>query len=163
MHDDSSLRVRSHFYPYALAGTDAPHEDPPKFTLQTLMRQNGHRFIDVLKIDIEGAEFESLASFVDYFGATGGQPKDGQHTHKGWAYEEPVLPIGQLQLEIHARGENGTSFAQFKKWWEMLEAAGLRPFAMEPNLVYVNIVRGVRPDLAEVSIDRPCNSARRVC
>jgi len=29
--------------------------------------------------------------------------------------------------------------------------AGLRPFFSEPNLVYVNLVRGVRPELIEYS------------
>ena len=60
-----------------------------------------------------------------------------------------MLPVGQLQLEIHAR--NGReNFEYFARWWATLEAAGLRPFWTEPNLVYVNIVRGVRPELAEV-------------
>lgn len=42
----------------------------------------GHKFIDLLKVDVEGYEFPSLRSF---FQAFKGRP----------------LPIGQLQLEIH--------------------------------------------------------------
>ncbi|KAF8431336.1 hypothetical protein L210DRAFT_3764285 [Boletus edulis BED1] len=42
-------------------------------------------------------------------------------------------------------------FPEFLEWWEKLEAAGLRPFFFEPNLVYVNLVRGVRPELIEYS------------
>ena len=63
-----------------------------------------------------------------------------------------VLPIGQMQLEIHAMPSVGdySKFSKFKAWWEKLEAAGLRPFWTEPNLVYVNIIRGTRPDLTEV-------------
>ncbi|KAH9013012.1 hypothetical protein EDB84DRAFT_1278402, partial [Lactarius hengduanensis] len=47
-----------------------------------------------------------------------------------------VLPVGQLQLEIHAR-EGHENFGYFACWW-----AGLRPFLTEPNLVYINLVRG---------------------
>jgi hypothetical protein len=90
----------------------------------------GHAFIDILKIDIEGGEFEALTSFIA-------------------AYAEEDLPIGQLQLEIHAW--NGRErFAYFVEWWESLEAAGLRPFWTEPNLVYMNIYRGAGPTLTEV-------------
>lgn len=146
IRDNALLHARSHFFPYALGGQDSPYSDPPVFTLQSLMRQNGHTFIDVLKIDIEGAEFESLASFVDAFVPSA--LDSARHPHG--VQEEAVLPIGQLQLEIHAWGANGASFARFKHWWESLERAGLRPFWTEPNLVYVNLVRGARPDLAEV-------------
>ena len=102
------------------------------YTLRTLMERNGHDFIDVLKVDIEGNEFDSLEVFIDSF------------------HGEP-LPFGQLQLEIHVFGHVAwQDFSKFLKWWEKLEAAGLRPFFSEPNLVYVNLVRGVRPELIEV-------------
>ena len=97
------------------------------FVVFTLL---GHTFIDVLKVDIEGGEFDALTSFIA-------------------AHAEGVLPVGQLQLEIHAREGHGR-FDYFNKWWASLEAVGLRPFWTEPNLVYVNIARGVAPDLAEV-------------
>jgi hypothetical protein len=90
----------------------------------------GHTFIDILKIDIEGGEFDALTAFVD-------------------AHQDGVFPVGQLQLEIHAR-EGRERFDYFNKWWEALEAVGLRPFWTEPNMVYINIVRGARPELAEV-------------
>ncbi|TFK54561.1 hypothetical protein OE88DRAFT_1624747 [Heliocybe sulcata] len=133
INDVPSLKARSHFYPYALGAYDSPTSDPPYYTLQTLMRNNGHDFIDILKIDIEGAEFESLTAFLDAHSLTGG------------------LPIGQLQLEIHARDGKYAEFPNFLKWWESLERFGLRPFWTEPNLVYVNLVRGVKPDLVEYS------------
>ena len=92
----------------------------------------GHTFIDILKIDIEGGEFDALTSFVT-------------------ANAEGYLPVGQLQLEIHA--QNGRErFEYFNNWWASLEAAGLRPFWTEPNMVYMNIARGAAPDLAEVCI-----------
>ncbi|KIP02579.1 hypothetical protein PHLGIDRAFT_26518 [Phlebiopsis gigantea 11061_1 CR5-6] len=118
----SASAARAHFFPYALAGADRPYAQPPAYTLQALMDANGHDFVD-------------------------GAPR---HPHARRP-APPVLPVGQLQLEIHAWGEHGASFAAFRKWWERLEAAGLRPFHAEPNLVYVNLVRGARPDLAEYS------------
>jgi len=97
------------------------------------MTQNGHVFIDILKIDIEGAEFGALETFID----------DYAHADS--------LPFGQLQIEIHARDSEFAAFPRFLAWWEKLEAAGLRPFWNEPNLVYVNIVKGVQPTLAKYS------------
>ena len=90
----------------------------------------GHTFIDILKIDIEGGEFDALAPFVA-------------------RYSDGVLPVGQLQLEIHANAGH-ERFDAFHKWWVSLEAAGLRPFYSEPNLVYIDIVRGAPPELSEV-------------
>ena len=92
----------------------------------------GHTFIDVLKIDIEGGEFDALTSFIT------------SHTRGN-------LPVGQLQLEIHAL-HGHERFDYFINWWESLEAAGLRPFWTEPNLVYINIMRGVGPELTEVCL-----------
>lgn len=85
------------------------------------------------------------------------------------SYAGLTLPFGQLQLEIHM---DGMEFTDFLKWcvilhcstsskchsqrsfgvtyrWEALEAAGLRPFFSEPNMIYHNLNRG-RPDIAEV-------------
>ncbi|EKM54906.1 uncharacterized protein PHACADRAFT_259072 [Phanerochaete carnosa HHB-10118-sp] len=143
----SALDARGHFFSYALSGDDAPHATPPRFTLQSLMQQNGHDFIDILKVDIESWEFESLDAFVDAFIPS--PSYEAHHPHAAPA-ELPVLPVGQLQLEIHAWGQNG-EFKRFRKWWERLENAGLRPFWTEPNLVYINLVRGSKPDLAEYS------------
>ncbi|ETW81144.1 hypothetical protein HETIRDRAFT_46155, partial [Heterobasidion irregulare TC 32-1] len=133
------LKRRSHFHSWALGGEDqhAETDNPKMYTLQTLMQMNGHDFIDILKIDIEGAEFESLAALIQSYAST--------------TPDTPtVLPFGQLQIEIHAR-HGQEHFAEFSNWWATLERAGLRPFWTEPNLVYVNLVRGVGPELAEYS------------
>lgn len=127
----ADFKRRAHFKPYALGGKDEPTASPPYYTLATLMAQNNHTFIDILKIDIEGAEFATLDTLID-------------------AYGSDPLPFGQLQLEIHARDSEYATFPRYLEWWTKLERAGLRPFWTEPNLVYVNLVRGVRPDLAEV-------------
>ena len=94
------------------------------------------------QIDIEGGEFEALDRFVDFFARP-------EHPH---APPTGLLPVGQMQLEIHARPQAGaySTFEGFRRWWERLENAGLRPFFSEPNLVYVNIITGAPPDLSEV-------------
>lgn len=123
---------RTHFSAVGLAGSDKPHEDPPMFTLESLMRKNGHTHIDILKIDIEGWEFETITTLLTPY-ITSGKP----------------LPFGQLQLEIHIWNK---SFAEYLEWWEKLEAAGLRPFWTEPNLVYQNYNKKTNTaDLAEYS------------
>jgi hypothetical protein len=159
---------RAHFFPWGLAnvdgyGADAEHK---LYTLQTLLELNStsssqpinvaetdilfvieHTHIDVLKIDIEGWEFEVLTQILQPYIASG----------------DP-LPFGQLLIEIHAWDKK---FEDFLPWWEMLEAAGLRPFMTEVsvagfryavvplivpqvNLVYQNYNKGKDTDLAEV-------------
>ena len=71
----------------------------------------GHKHIDILKIDVEGWEFDILTSIIRPFLASG----------------DP-LPFGQLLMEIHIWNKN---FAELLSWWEMLESVGLRPFMTE--------------------------------
>jgi len=134
IEETSSLKQRSHFFPWALGGRNAhgPEDNPKIYTLDTLMRMNGHTFIDLLKIDIEGAEFDTLSTFLRAHKSTGS------------------LPIGQLQLELHAWDDYG-NFPFFHDWWVSLEEGGLRPFWTEANLVYVNYNEGGKPRLAEYS------------
>lgn len=73
----------------------------------------GHTHIDILKIDIEGWEFEAMTTLLNPYIASG----------------EP-LPFGQLQLEIHIWKK---SFEEYLAWWETLEEAGLRPFWTEAS------------------------------
>ncbi|KAL8277880.1 hypothetical protein RQP46_009699 [Phenoliferia psychrophenolica] len=126
---------RAHFFPYMLSSQQKPKNSPPEWTLGGLMKENGHKWVDLIKMDIESSEFGVLDAFLDEF-------KDN-------------LPFGQLQLEIHCSSEH--NFEQFLKWWESLEAAGLRPFWVEPNLVYINWT-GAKATLTEfafMNIHRP--------
>lgn len=72
---------------------------------------SGHSHIDILNIDIEGWEFQTLISMIDFASGTGSP-----------------LPFGQLLLEIHAWNQR---FDDFLYWFEQLENAGLRPFMSE--------------------------------
>ncbi|KAJ7701825.1 methyltransferase domain-containing protein [Mycena rosella] len=122
---------RTHFQPYGLAATDKSDDTPKMYSLESLMKMNGHTHIDILKMDIERLEFETLAAIIKPYLASG-RP----------------LPFGQLQLEVHVWN---MTFEEYLTWWEMLEAAGLRPFWTEPNLVYQNYNRDGSTDLAEYS------------
>ncbi|KDR78037.1 hypothetical protein GALMADRAFT_245009 [Galerina marginata CBS 339.88] len=125
---------RTHFRPVGLSGSDKHGEDddPKMYTLETLMKENGHKHIDILKIDIESWEFETITTLINPY-IESGKP----------------LPFGQLQLEIHIWNK---SFEEYLAWWQKLEAAGLRPFWTEPNLVYQNYnKKSNTADLAEYS------------
>lgn len=79
------------------------------------MKMNGHDWIDILKVDVEGAEFQIMPEIVKDFG-------------KG------NLPFGQLLMEIHAeRTPNAYKTEEFGEWWHLLEDAGLRAFNSELN------------------------------
>ncbi len=132
-HASFSNKHRTHFTSHVQLGPIDKHasgDDPKLYKLDTLMNKNGHTFIDILKVDIEGYEFDTLKAIVQPYIQNG----------------EP-LPFGQLQIELHVWSKK---FSDFLTWWEMLEAAGLRPVMMEPNLVYVNYNRQSGAELAEV-------------
>ncbi|KAH9028771.1 hypothetical protein EDB85DRAFT_2291130 [Lactarius pseudohatsudake] len=115
-----------------------PKDSPKYYTLDALMKLNGgHTFIDMPKNDFEGAEFDTLTAFLA--------------THKPLSpFSSTTLPIGQLQIELHARDDYG-NLNFFHDRWAALEATGLRPFWTESNLVYVNYNAGGKPRLAEYS------------
>lgn len=129
----SSLSRRTHFSKYQLGPKDShgPDDDPKVYTLETLMKLNGHTHIDILKVDIEGWEFDTLRAMLSPYLESGAP-----------------LPFGQLQIEVHAWKQR---FHDFLSWWELIEGVGLRPFMSEPNLVYVNYNRQSGAELADYS------------
>lgn len=52
----ADVQRRTHFKAYGLGASDEIIEGHQFHTLGTLMHQNGHQRIDILKVDIEGAE-----------------------------------------------------------------------------------------------------------
>jgi hypothetical protein len=124
---------------------------------------------DILKIDIEFAEFASLESLSKAY------PRE-----KGMSY-----PIGQILVELHLFQRNGMTSGQFLDWyvshlhlsfpptlsqnsnhstktsltqhplyrWEALEDRGLRATWTEPNLLAVTLnLEDKEPRLAEYSL-----------
>ena len=91
---------------------------------------------DILKMDIEFAEFEAMDGLSRDFPASEGKE----------------LPVGQLMIEIHFF--NGLDAKGYLEWWERLEARGMRPTWTEPNLLAVtmNLAGDKSPILAEYTL-----------
>ena len=94
----------------------------PVRTLATLMQQHGHTWVDLLKIDVEGAEWEALESLAGLAGGGG----EGRTI--------PFLPIGQAQVEFHV-GWGGHGPQEAVNLLEALDDAGMRVFHVEENAV----------------------------
>ncbi|KAI9822029.1 MAG: hypothetical protein M1832_003201 [Thelocarpon impressellum] len=116
-------RNRSHFMKVGLGSEDQMSRTPPFYTLKTLMDVNGHDYIDMLKIDVEGSEYVALDTFMDDF--QGGP-----------------LPIGQIMIELHLNDDKAVSFKRFYDWWERLEGFGMRATWLEVNLLAVTLGTG---------------------
>ncbi|KAF9431115.1 hypothetical protein BGZ94_008890 [Podila epigama] len=102
------------FKPYFIGKEDKVDANGKTWkTLRTLMKENGHDWIDILKVDIEGSEYDTFASIMDDFG--------------------DVLPFSQLQIEFHVH-ESHVSFPNFLNFWERLEKKGVYPWWTEINL-----------------------------
>lgn len=135
-----SSAVRAHFQQIGIGKATNKLSDPPFYSVQDLMKENGHDYIDIMKMDIEGAEFDALNSFMDALGRPG-----------------EALPVGQILIEIHLRPDEGEFFhmpqtlSAWLQWWEGLEAGGLRPVQIEPNL-YGNQMGSGQPRYAEVCV-----------
>ena len=94
---------------YTMSPDDAVDEDgivTPAYTLQTIMQKLGHSNIDLLKLDIEGAEYAVLESLLD----------------------SELRPV-QLLVEFHHRFE-GIGLERTARLIGRLHAAGYRIFAI---------------------------------
>ncbi|KAF9877856.1 hypothetical protein CkaCkLH20_04432 [Colletotrichum karsti] len=128
-------RSRAHFKQVGISGTTDESKSPPFYSIADLMKMNGHTYIDILKMDIEFAEFEAM---------------DGMHRDFPLAAGEE-LPIGQLMIEMHLFNNIGSKTVL--DWWERLEGRGLRATWTEPNLLAVTMqVAGKDPIMAEYSM-----------
>ncbi|KAI0049038.1 hypothetical protein FA95DRAFT_1489947 [Auriscalpium vulgare] len=134
-------RGRVHFHRWGVAGFDAhASSDKNKFyTLQSLMRANGHAHVDLLKIDLEGWEFDAMTAFVNSLANPDAPPADAD-------FPPASMPVGQMLLELHLWNRR---FVDVLKWWTALEDAGLRAVSREPNLVYQNYNKEQGAELAE--------------
>ncbi|CBX98427.1 hypothetical protein LEMA_P098360.1 [Plenodomus lingam JN3] len=133
-------RPRTYFKKVGLGKTDQHDSSPPFWTLPSLMKENAHSYIDILKIDIEGSEYDALDTMMDAFENTRSAAGNG------------IMPIGQVMIELHlgdgvhlegtTEGGAAVDFHRFQTWWERLEKMGMRPVWMEINLFAVTLGTG---------------------
>jgi len=102
----------------------------PWKSLSTIMRENNHQWIDILKIDIEGFEY----GLVNLLTADPGFLNHPENNN------ERLFPFSQLQIELHLTYPDmdpkvPASFPKFLDWFQKLESWGLRPFWSELNLI----------------------------
>jgi len=119
---------RSTFRKIGLAAKEDAHgHETSMRTLLSEMKFHGDTFIDILKFDIEGSEFQVLTQLLTDF-------PNG-------------LPFGQLLIEIHMHRFPAKSnmFKEFRKWWESLEKAGLRALQREPNFYTMYLEKNPSP------------------
>lgn len=84
--------------------------------LLTEMQMLGHTWVDVLKVDVEGFEYETF-----------------QHLARSGA----GMPFTQLQLEVHFGWSSAqrANFVQLNLLKNLL-SHGLRPMSVEPNIYF---------------------------
>ena len=106
---------RIKYFPIALGGYN--NKSHHMKTLKEMMNFNQHRYIDVLKMDIEAAEYDWIK------------------------YEQDLLPrIGQLSVELHIDNEVRDWYPTLKskmvtKFVRMIEENGLRLVFKETNVM----------------------------
>lgn len=111
---------------YVCLNPPHPPHPPGRLGSQSIsLTQFSETNSDIIKMDIEFAEFPSLKSLSEAFPISEG-------------YE---FPVGQILVELHLWQREGITTKEFLDWWEMLEDRGLRPAWTEPNVLHVALKR----------------------
>ena len=92
------------FSKIGLGGHDQTVDGNHFMTLPSIMSGLGHDYVDILKMDVEGAEFDALDQLME-------------------TYNGSSLPFGQMMVEFHlwAAPQN---IRDLVTWWERLESLG---------------------------------------
>ncbi len=102
---------RAHFMRKGLGA----HETAQLWTLRQIMAHYKHSFIDILKVDIEGSEFDVFEELLAELPASDG-----------------ALPFEQLQLEVHHSAAQGMTSRVFELL-RGLRSMGVVAFMSESN------------------------------
>lgn len=105
-------------------------------TLWDIMHSLNHNFVDIIKIDIEGAEWEVFSNLFSLLSPNGNKQND------------VVVPIGQVLVELHYR-----SMLSADKFFSSMLAMGFVSFSREINLM--PCLSGGKPIAAEYSFINP--------
>eukprot|EP00884_Botryococcus_braunii_P008595 jgi/Botrbrau1/17737/Bobra.0127s0002.1 len=120
---------RTHFHEYGLGGREGLVKSSAQLTmgrltgdfaikrLGTIMQELGHTWVDVLKVDIEGSEWDFLEDIL--------------------AQPGPV-PFTQLQIEFHYYPAQGHNIGRIRQLLLKMLAKDLRVFSTEPNYWWLN-------------------------
>ena len=104
---------RWHFHSYGLCASgdsfSAKGQQFPCKGLPAIMGELGHQHVDILKMDVEGAEWEVISK-------------------TDWR----ALKIGQLLVEVHDFGGAYPLSALIRDYFGKLESAGFMQFSIEP-------------------------------
>jgi hypothetical protein len=115
---DEKFKHRIRFHKVALGVRSGTSEDHALIeSLPDIMSRLGHSYVDLVKVDIEGAEwdvFESLRTTSQTSGVRGVR----EH-----------LPIGQLLIELHY-----TNMDSIRDFFDLMRSSGLAPFSREVRL-----------------------------
>ena len=105
----ASISPRLSFHPYKIGMGNTHTSHYVEKSIRSIMRELNHKWIDVLKMDIEEGEWDVLEALIDT-----------NHLH-----------FTQLQVEFHFRR---VSLRRVIKILSSLTQAGYRVFSVEPNL-----------------------------
>ncbi|KAF9571037.1 hypothetical protein EC968_001071 [Mortierella alpina] len=157
LRQDLDDNPRVHLYKARLGQEDDQDDHRSPMTLQTLMNELGHHWIDVITIDLAKGEHQ--------------WPEELFSLHSS---SSKPLPFGQLQVrtalpdskerskeeqehEINIQEQQDRQLLQkqalseFRNWFEALENAGLRPFRSDVDLSGVESVSLKGPYAVEYS------------
>lgn len=120
--------TRTNFKKVAIGKETDETRNPAVWSIQDLMKENGHSYIDLIKMDIEGAEFDSVSSFISSVMSSQG------------GAENVTLPVGQLLVELHfMNAPPGLTIPKdldsWMRWFSDMEKVGLRPVNNEDNWI----------------------------
>ncbi len=140
---DEQAKTRMRFQKVAIGKETDETSNPAVWSIQDLMKANGHSYIDLIKMDIEGAEFDSISSFIASVVAS---QSDGGEINA-------TLPVGQLLVELHfMKAPPGLTIPRdldsWMKWFTEMEKVGLRPVNNEDN--WIGDVGSGKPRFMEV-------------
>lgn len=106
---DQKVRSQVKFHRVFIASADDLAANPPRRTLRSIMLELGHEHVDILKADVEGAEFDMFST------------------------PELVPSVGQVLLEVHMKKRPEHVYDQL---FRNLEKCNLRLFHKEVNARY---------------------------
>eukprot|EP00607_Mallomonas_marina_P002424 CAMPEP_0182428430 /NCGR_PEP_ID=MMETSP1167-20130531/23023_1 /TAXON_ID=2988 /ORGANISM="Mallomonas Sp, Strain CCMP3275" /LENGTH=274 /DNA_ID=CAMNT_0024611353 /DNA_START=102 /DNA_END=926 /DNA_ORIENTATION=+ len=110
---DPEARKHIHFQKAFISASpqNSNAKDVPVKTLESIMTEYGHKYIDVLKMDIEGEEWDILNGPLPY--------------------------VGQLQVEVHLpKNHLQAQVKSLSRMFDNIEKHGLRLFHKEVNARY---------------------------